>query len=87
MVRKSWQWPTDFSLHADNTTAEIKNSVAGRTLAALVSAGYFRCAGHQHLRVGHSHEDVGPQRQRNTTDVNDWHLFLFKLSFNGYEFV
>jgi hypothetical protein len=59
-------WPADLSLHADNTVAEIKNSIAGRTMAALACAGYFRCIGHQHLRVGHSHEDVGIQRYINT---------------------
>jgi hypothetical protein len=65
--KKQFPWPADLSLHADNTVAEIKNSVAGRTLAALACAGFFRCIGHQHLRVGHSHEDVGALGSKNTT--------------------
>ncbi len=54
-------YPGELSVHADNTVAEVKNSIFGRCLATLVATGHFRAAGHQHLRVGHSHEDVGPR--------------------------
>lgn len=51
--------PVDISVQGDNTVAELKNSTGSKLLAALVAAGYFRCGAHQHLRVGHTHEDVG----------------------------
>jgi hypothetical protein len=57
--RKGEPMPCDFFLHGDNTTSQLKNSITGRLLAMLVAKKYFRAAGHQHLRVGHSHEDVG----------------------------
>ena len=58
---KGRPFPTDLSVHSDNTVAAIKNIVCSSVLAMLVSARYFRVAGHQHLRVGHSHEDIGSQ--------------------------
>lgn len=56
--KRGRQWPSDLSVHGDNTVAEIKNSIIGKLLCCLVAEGHFRCAGHQHLRVGHTHEDV-----------------------------
>jgi hypothetical protein len=52
-------FPKDLIIHGDNTNRELKNSVMGRLCAFLVGASYFRMAGHQHLRVGHTHEDIG----------------------------
>ena len=46
------------SVHADNTTSAQKNHTVNALLAALVSGNYFRTVSQQHLRVGHSHEDV-----------------------------
>ena len=56
--RSGQQFPLDLSIQADNTSREIKNSIAGRTLALLALHGVFRVCAHNHLRVGHSHEDV-----------------------------
>jgi hypothetical protein len=52
-------WPADLSVHADNTVAAAKNITVSSLCACLTAGSYFRCCGHQHLRVGHSHEDVG----------------------------
>lgn len=38
---------------------EVKNSLSGVVLASLVAHNLFREAGHHHLPVGHTHEDVG----------------------------
>ena len=51
-------FPRSFWLQADNTVKEVKNSTAGIICSALVSCNYFRDAGHHHLPVGHTHEDV-----------------------------
>ncbi len=51
-------FPLDCSIQGDNTTKELKNSVMGRILALLAAHGVFRAAAHQHLRVGHTHEDI-----------------------------
>lgn len=42
----------------DNTVKELKNSLTGCMLAALVQSGYFDEAGSHQLMVGHTHEDV-----------------------------
>jgi hypothetical protein len=56
-------WPADLSVHADNTVAAAKNITVSSVCACLTAGGYFRCCGHQHLRVGHSHEDVGAPKK------------------------
>ena len=50
--------PDSFHLQADNTVREVRNSICGGMMAALVSAGYFSETSHGHLQVGHTHEDV-----------------------------
>ncbi len=55
----SLPWPLDCAIQADNTNREAKNSILGRMCAFWASTGFFRVVGHQHLRVGHTHEDVG----------------------------
>lgn len=43
----------------DNTVKELKNSLTGTMMCALVQSNYFdECGSHQ-LPVGHTHEDVG----------------------------
>lgn len=45
-------------IQADNTTRELKNSTCLRFLSSLVSAGVIAGGTLQHLRSGHSHEDI-----------------------------
>lgn len=65
-------FPSELSCNADNTVAEVKNSVYGRAIAHFVSGRCFRAAGHQHLRVGHSHEDVGDPEQVSICCMYAW---------------
>lgn len=60
LLRKSGVNLSMLNLHvqADNTTRELKNATALRFLSALVSAGVLASASLQHLRSGHSHEDI-----------------------------
>ena len=66
-IELSWKWhqqkskalPADLVVFADNTPREVKNSILSRYLTLLTSCSFFRTAGHCHLRVGHTHEDVG----------------------------
>ena len=51
-------FPMDCWLQADNTPREINNSFVDRAMALLTAHGFFRCCGHAHLRVGHTHEDI-----------------------------
>ena len=45
-------------VQSDNTVKELKNSLSGSMLTSLISADYFDEAGHHHLPVGHTHEDI-----------------------------
>lgn len=56
--RRGEPLPQFLSVHSDNTTSAQKNHCLNGLLASLASAGYFRCCSQQHLRVGHSHEDI-----------------------------
>ena len=38
---------------------EVKNGIFGSFAAMLVGAGFFRTFSHEHLPVGHTHEDIG----------------------------
>lgn len=53
------QLPSALWLQADNTVKEIKNSLSGCMLSAMVCTGKFCEGGHHHHSVGHTHEDVG----------------------------
>lgn len=44
-------------LQSDNTVKEIRNGNAGRFAAALTQGNVFTCVSHNHLIVGHTHED------------------------------
>ena len=46
-------------LQHDNTVKEMKNSLTGCMMAALVQAGYYDECGSHMLPVGHTHEDIG----------------------------
>ena len=37
---------------------EVRNGLSGELLSHLISCNYFEEAGHHHLPVGHTHEDV-----------------------------
>ena len=50
--------PDALSVHSDNTTSGLKNSICAGVLCMLCAGGYFRTTSQQHLRVGHSHEDI-----------------------------
>lgn len=56
--RQGRPWPSQVCLQSDNTTKECKNSIINRVMACCVSAEIFQAASVQHLRVGHTHEDV-----------------------------
>ena len=43
----------------DNTVKELRNSLTGKLACLMTSFGYFNVVSHQHLTVGHTHEDVG----------------------------
>lgn len=43
----------------DNTVKELKNSLTGILLAALVQERFYDEAGSYMLPVGHTHEDIG----------------------------
>ena len=45
-------------LQADNAPKELRNQYTGQMLCLLTQANYFQCSSHQHLHVGHTHEDV-----------------------------
>jgi len=45
-------------LQADNTVKEVKNATSAQMMCALVTSNFFEEAGHYHLPVGHTHEDV-----------------------------
>ena len=45
-------------LQADNAPKELRNQYTGQMLCLLTQGNYFRCSSHQHLHVGHTHEDV-----------------------------
>ena len=45
-------------MQGDNTVQELKNSLSGIMCGCLILANYFDEAGHFHLPVGHTHEDV-----------------------------
>lgn len=47
-----------FWLQADNTVKEVRNGTSGQLCSLLVAGNYFEEAGHHHLPVGHTHEDV-----------------------------
>ena len=66
--KRGREWPYNLSVHADNTVAAAKNITMSSLCACLVASCFFRCSGHQHLRVGHSHEDVGAPKTY-TTDA------------------
>ena len=38
---------------------EVKNSVFGSWASAMIGAGFFKTLSHEHLPVGHTHEDIG----------------------------
>ena len=48
-----------FYLQADNTTKEVRHQSTSKLMCSLVQLGYYRAASHNHLQVGHTHEDVG----------------------------
>ena len=45
-------------IQADNTVKEIRNGFVARLCSTLVQGGTFSCMAHNHLVVGHTHEDV-----------------------------
>ena len=45
-------------MQSDNTVKEVKNSVSASMMSSLLLAEYFEEAGHHHLPVGHTHEDI-----------------------------
>ena len=45
-------------MQSDNTVKEVKNSVSAAMMSSLLVGDYFEEAGHHHLPVGHTHEDV-----------------------------
>lgn len=45
-------------VQSDNTVKEVKNSVSASMMSSLLLAEYFEEAGHHHLPVGHTHEDI-----------------------------
>ena len=45
-------------LQSDNTVKEIRNQWGSKLLIALAQSDTFKTTSHQHLRVGHTHEDV-----------------------------
>lgn len=51
--------PSRVVVVADNTVKEVKNGVMSHFGSSLVCSGYFESFSHMHLRVGHTHEDVG----------------------------
>jgi len=57
--KKGEAFPGTLVCQADNTTREAKNSTLSKMCASLVAANYFQTAAHFHLRVGHTHEDIG----------------------------
>ena len=56
--RRGQSMPDALSVHSDNTTSGLKNSICAGVLCMLCAGGYFRTTSLQHLRVGHSHEDI-----------------------------
>jgi hypothetical protein len=56
--RRGRPFPEVLIIQADDTTKEVKNSIFSGVAAALTSAELFRAVSVQHLRVGHTHEDV-----------------------------
>ena len=46
-------------LQGDNACKEVRNSFTGRWCTLLTQASYFQSAGHHHMEVGHTHEDIG----------------------------
>ncbi len=54
--------PTNLWVQVDNTSAENKNQILLKYLAALIFKGTFRAGVMSFLRVGHTHEDIGPNQ-------------------------
>ncbi len=57
--KRSEPFPESVHVQSDNTTKELRNATLGGLLCCLSAAGYFKENGHHHLRIGHTHEDVG----------------------------
>ncbi len=57
-ARRGEPMPDSLSVHVDNTPAAMKNHYASGVLSMLCAGSFFRTTSLQHLRVGHSHEDV-----------------------------
>jgi hypothetical protein len=51
--------PSRVVVVSDNTVKEVKNGVMSHFCSSLTCAGFFESFSHMHLRVGHTHEDVG----------------------------
>ena len=45
-------------LQADNAPKELRSQYTAQILCLLTQSNYFSCGSHNHLRVGHTHEDV-----------------------------
>lgn len=45
-------------LQSDNAPKELRNSHSSRILCMLTQSGHFNLTSHNHLMVGHTHEDV-----------------------------
>ena len=56
--RKGHRAPRSLWVQSDNTVKELKNSLSGAMCSHLVTSQFFEEAGHYHLPVGHTHEDV-----------------------------
>jgi hypothetical protein len=58
-ARKGTRMPEHFHLQCDNTSRELKNSLAMKMVACLIQQKFFLTGAVELLRVGHTHEDVG----------------------------
>ena len=53
-------WPllTRLWIQSDNTVKEVRNGNAGKLCSVLLQGQTFSCVSHNHLVVGHTHEDI-----------------------------
>lgn len=49
---------------------EVKNSIFGCYCSMMVGGGYFRTFSHEHLPVGHTHEDIGASATPDTSLIS-----------------
>lgn len=54
------RWWRVVTLKASCLFQEVKNSIMGSWCSMMSTAGFVRTISHEHLPVGHTHEDIGP---------------------------